>query len=510
MEKIIRIHEKILDHLLRLRKDEPNLFFVPRKINNQNRLEKGYWFIGNEYYLHLSFWNGTDWKEKIHNIGFVVLHNGQSYIELSAQDSTSKAAFLQKLITKVGGFKRDGSKNKWHKHYADKDYTTNLNDFIQNVKPQIDSLIKKEKPKGIDLLDQTFFNSYIKKVITLREKQIEFGTKNKLSRICWNTENWKFPSGSQGKSVSTEAYEADTGYGHEEWLFDKSKIIDGYHYAFLQPLFLKSDKHDNEIYDISLITINNLNKQYYIGEIKNVECITREESVRIYRTYKANGWVEQMRADVERVGANYDKFNQTEPEIFFNIRFKFKNVFQPDELLEVADNDINITTNRYKLLPRKSEIAIGTENEEDESEGNKRNTNKRKKVFNSDCEYDPYHDQMQNAIFELLKNSGKYDYKKVYIEKGRVDIKARTKQDTWHYFELKTDNPKQSIRKALGQILEYAYFPDTEKADKLIIVADEKPNENVINYLNHIRNKFDLPISYRHFDLETNELSEDY
>lgn len=217
-----------------------------------------------------------------------------------------------------------------------------------------------------------------------------------------------------------------------------------------------------------------------------------------------------MRADVERVGANYDKFNQTEPEIFFNIRFKFKNVFQPDELLEVADNDINITTNRYKLLPRKSEIAIGTENEEDESEGNKRNTNKRKKVFNSDCEYDPYHDQMQNAIFELLKNSGKYDYKKVYIEKGRVDIKARTKQDTWHYFELKTDNPKQSIRKALGQILEYAYFPDTEKADKLIIVADEKPNENVINYLNHIRNKFDLPISYRHFDLETNELSEDY
>ncbi len=510
MEKIIRTHEKILDHLLRLRRDDSKLYFVPRKINNQQRLEKGYWFLGNENYLHLSFWNGTDWKEKIHNIGFVVLNNSKSYIELSAQDSTAKAKFLEKIVAKVGGFKKDGSKNKWHKHYSGTDFISNLNSFLEIVKPQIDSLIEKEKPKEIYLLDQKFFNSYIKKVIKLREDQIEFGSINKLSRICWNTQNWKFPSGSQGKSVSIETYEADTGYGHEEWLLDKSKIIDGYHYAFLQPLFLKSDKHNNEIYNISLFTINNLNKQYYVGEIKNVKCITREESKRVYKIYKSKTWLEQMRIDVERVGANYEKFNQTPPEILFNIKFKFKDVSQPDELLEVADNDNNITTNRYKLLPRKSDINFGTDNEEDETEGNKKNTNKRKKVFNSDCEYDPYHDQMQNAIFDLLKTSGQYDYKKVFIEKGRVDIKAKTKQGTWHYFELKTDNPKQSIRKALGQILEYAYFPNTEKAEKLIIVADEKPNEDVIKYLDHIREKFELPITYRHFDLDTGVLSNDY
>jgi hypothetical protein len=510
MDKIIRTHEKILDHLLRLRKTDKGLYFVPRKINNQQRLEKGYWFIGNEHYLHLSFWNGTDWKEKIHNIGFVILADGKSYIELSAQDSPTKAKFLEKIILKVGGFRRDGSKNKWQKHLSGSNFIQNLDSFIQNIKPQIDNLIKEEEPEGIELLDQKFFNRYIKKVIKLREKQIEFGATNKLSRICWNTKNWKFPSGSQGKSVSVEAYEADTGYGHEEWLFDKSKIIDGFHYTFLQPLFLKSDKHDNETYNISLFTINNLNKQYFVGEIKSVECITREESERVYKIYKEKGWIEKMRKDVERVGANYQKFNSTEPEIFFNIRFKFEDVLQPDELIEVANNDINITTNRYKLLPQKAAIVFGNANDEDETEGNKRNTNRRKKVFNSDCEYDPYHDQMQNAIFDLLKNSGQYDYKKVFIEKGRVDIKAITKENAWHYFELKTDNPKQSIRKALGQILEYAYFPDTEKAEKLIIVADEKPNETVIKYLDHIRAKFDLPISYRHFNIDTNKLSDDY
>lgn len=509
MGKIVRIHEKILDHLLRLRKTDTELYFVPRKINNKERLDKGYWFLGNEYYLNLSFWNGEDWKEKIHNIGFVVLKNRTSYIELSAQDSADKAKFLAKLAAKLGGFKKEGTKNKWFKHYSGTNFIENIDDFITNSKPIIDKLIISEKPEGIKILDKAFFNKYGKRIIDGREKQIEFGRKNKLSKICWNTENWKFPSGSQGKSVSTESYEADTGYGHEEWLLDKSKLIDGYHYAFLQPLNIKTDKHENKIYNISLFTINNLNKQYFVGEIKNVECINTDESVRVFRLYKSKGWIEKMREDVERVGANFQKFNETPPEIFFNIRFKFKDVFQPDELIEVAENDINITTNRYKLLPRKADIELGTVNDEDETEGNKKRTNKRKKVFNSDCEYDPYHDQMQNAIFELLKTP-EYDYKKVFIEKGRVDIKAKTKQDRWHYFELKTDNPKQSIRKALGQIMEYAYFPNIVKAEKLIIIADEEPNQDVIKYLDHIRDKFDLPISYRHFNLDTNELSDDY
>lgn len=510
MENIVRIHEKILDHLLRLHKNNNEFYFVPRKINNDERLDKGYWFLGNDYYLHLSFWNGVDWKEKIHNIGFVILFDKTSYIELSAQDSSSKALFLAQVANELGGFIKLGNKNKWQKHYSGTNYIENLDDFISNAKPIIDRLIVAEKPNGIKLLDKIFFNKYTKRIIESRGKQIEFGNKNKLSKICWNTKSWKFPSGSQGKSVSVESYEADSGYGHEEWLFDKSKTVDGYHYAFLQPLNIKTDKHEKHIYNISLFTINNLNKRYFVGEIRNVECINSEESIRVYNIYKTNGWIEKMREDVERVGANYKKFIETPPKIFFNIRFKFKDVLQSDELIEIAENDVNITTNRYKLLPQKSDIILGTYSDSDEDEGNKKNPNKRKRVFNSECEYDPYHDQMQNAIFELLKSSGQYDYKKVQIEKGRVDIKAKTQEDTWHYFELKTDKAKLSIRKALGQILEYAFFPDENKAEKLIIVSDEKPDESVIKYLNHIRTLFGLPISYKYFNLEKNELSDDY
>ena len=199
---------------------------------------------------------------------------------------------------------------------------------------------------------------------------------------------------------------------------------------------------------------------------------------------------------------------------------KFDNIKLRTTIIPLNETEYNIILeleNKIIVGDDKTQEKIKTENivnvnvkEENEMEGNKKNINKRRKVLNSESEYEPYHDQMQNAIFELLKTSKRYDYKKVFIEKGGVDIKAKTRHDTWHYFELKTDNPKQSIREALGQILEYAYFPDTNKAEKLIIVADDKPSADVKKYLDHIRNKFNLPIAYRYFDLDKNELSDDY
>jgi len=509
MEKIVRYHEKILDYVLSLRKDNPELYFVPRKINNKGRLDKGYWFLGNEHYCYVSFWNGTDWKEKIHNIGFVVLKNKKSYIELSAQDSKQKAVFLEKVAKKIGGFRKDKSKDKWHRSFEGTDYLENLEFFIKNIKKEIDKLISEEKPKRISLIDKSFYNKYIGNIISKRESQIEFGEINKVARICWNTENWKRPSGSVGKSISKDSYENIYGYGHEEWLFDRSRIVNGYHYAFLEPLRLKSDKHENNIYNLSLFTINNLNKKYYVGKIENVECISPNESVEIYEVYKEREYIEQMKSDIEKVGGDWETFIFTEPQKFFNIKFKFKDVILSEELEEISSEDINITTNRFKLLPQKNFILNSTvEETEDLSEGNKKNTKRRKRVFNGECEYDPYHDKMQNALKDLLDNSGKY--KLVQIERDRVDIKAKTNDDDWHYFEIKTDNPKLSIRKAIGQIMEYAYYPNFKKADKLIIISDNKPNVETIEYLDFIRDEFNIPLTYQAFDLENNELSKEY
>lgn len=50
----------------------------------------------------------------------------------------------------------------------------------------------------------------------------------KIARICWNTHDWKRPSGSEGKSRTDTSYENRIGFGHEEWILDDTKIIDRY------------------------------------------------------------------------------------------------------------------------------------------------------------------------------------------------------------------------------------------------------------------------------------------
>lgn len=332
---------------------------------------------------------------------------------------------------------------------------------------------------------------------------------DKISKICWNSEGWKFPSGSQGKSVASTSFEAEYGYGHEEWLFDKSRIVSGYHHAFLQTLNLKSDRHVGKTYNIYLYTITG-NIKYFVGQIKNANCISKDESSDIYKIYKQKGWLKEMVKEIEKAGADPTPFTKTPPHRFFNVKFEFGDIVTPEEIEEISDKDINITTTRYKLLPKVKDIKIVTDIFEDESEGRLKNTKKRKRMYKADSFFDPYHDKVQNALCRLLRNSYKNEYKKVDIEKNRVDIKAKTLSDTWHYFEIKTDNPKLSIRNAFGQILEYSYWPDLERAEKLIIVSDNPPDLEAKKYLDHIRKKFNIPVFYRFFNMETNVLSEDY
>ena len=74
---------------------------------------------------------------------------------------------------------------------------------------------------------------------------------DKIARICWNTEGWRNPSGPQGKSKNKRAYEHRVGYGHEEWLLDTTKLINGWDYAYLPPIGLHRQKYVGQAFNIS-------------------------------------------------------------------------------------------------------------------------------------------------------------------------------------------------------------------------------------------------------------------
>ena len=332
----------------------------------------------------------------------------------------------------------------------------------------------------------------------------------KIAKVCFNNKDWAKPSGTFGKSLDTKSYETKIGFGHEEWLFDKSKTINGFHYGFLQPLNLITDKHVNQVYTISLYTIFN-NKKFFIGKIKNAFCISKKESVEIYDIYKDNGWFQEMIEQLKLAGVDSKSLKNIPPEIFVNLKFKFKDVEYFDLNMEISDEDINVTTTRYKLLDKKNDFILIKsvellEEEEDLSEGKEKSIELRKRILSGSVEYDPYHDKMQRVLRRVLKK----EYQVVLYENARADLKAKTDSNHWHFFEIKTSIPKQSVRMAIGQLMEYAYYPSKERASRLIVISDQEPDIDLRNYLKSIRLKFKLPIYYRYFLLDTEYLSPEY
>lgn len=171
MSDIREIHRKCLDFLLNYQLQAENFYFVPRKINNKNRLQEGMYFRGNEFYMVLSFWDSNDTKEFIYNINFSVDYKGQSSIELSCRDDDVKlvhiTAIKELLESRGKDFKETKfKKNKaarWRYFYPNEIYYLDaLQDFITKDKTIIDNYIITHQECGIALADKNLDDKYVK------------------------------------------------------------------------------------------------------------------------------------------------------------------------------------------------------------------------------------------------------------------------------------------------------------------------------------------------------------
>ena len=249
---------------------------------------------------------------------------------------------------------------------------------------------------------------------------------DKVARICWNTNYWQKPSGAEGKSKNKKAYEKLTGYGHEEWLLDTEKIIDGYHYAYLQAIGAHRDKYIGKKFNISLYSINNDTKErWWIGEIKSVEVITPKESKKIYKIYKKKKWFKEMLQQLKAVGANVSDFKSIGAEYFSTIKFKPSNLQLLDEPRQFAHDDPAITSDFYNLK-NKVKNPVFIEHEFKFTPRHNKGKEKTKKTYSSGVkENDLFHNRMQTAIYnQLVKTYGK---QKVATEQStgygsRIDI----------------------------------------------------------------------------------------
>ncbi len=79
---------------------------------------------------------------------------------------------------------------------------------------------------------------------------------------------------------------------------------------------------------------------------------------------------------------------------------------------------------------------------------------------------------------------------------NRVDVMVRQKDEYWFY-EIKTSNsPRVCLRQAIGQLLEYAFWPGVQNATRLIVVGETALDEEGTKYLHTLKKRFSLPIEY--------------
>lgn len=495
---IVSKHAAVLELLIRKRE-----LFLPRLKSMQHKtIDDGYYFIGSDRYLETTFWTGRNSKEKIYNIAFVVREDESAYLEL-AGETPEKRDYLERLQEHLGGFiVPPNRKKRWIRHFEGYDCQKSLTQFLNKLKPQISEFLLTNENDEFRPLVEDDCRSAIRKVeVAWRRNETQY-----MTRICWNETDWKYPSGRSGKSTTLGSFEYDNGYGHEEWLFARGKVIDGYQYGFLEALH-KGDTHTGKTYNLCLFSIDHGpegRKNYYVGEIRGAECITPEQSKVAYQIYDESGWLDEMRDQIRAVDGEPDALGSLcTPEQFFNIRFKFENVQLANELWELN----TIPNHRYSMYKNPGEPNFIT------SDGDTTrlyDTNKTKVPFRSGYERDPRHTKIPNMLQEVIKLNEVYTAASIHPEKAYVDMRAVFPDQTQHFFEVKTSSPLRCIREALGRIMEYSYFPAAEKASRLIVIGEDLPDEATQDYLHYIRSKFGIPIYYRQANLDSGELSTEY
>ena len=338
---------------------------------------------------------------------------------------------------------------------------------------------------------------------------------NKICRICWNTQGWRKPSGPQGKSKNKKAYEYRVGYGHEEWLLDITKIVKGWHYAYLQPIGLHRDKYVGQTFDISLYSIDDDTKaRWWVGRILGVEVISQTESRTVYSIYKKNGWLKEMEQQLVAAGANVNDFRNIPPEGFAVVKYQPDSVQLLDSPLEFSADDPAVTANYYILLNEKQtpKLLHGTSQFTFAPGHNPKKNSAKSHYEKQSSDFDLVHNAIQTSIYRQLAK--KHGEKNVGTEQetgngSKVDVVVRDADKKFIFYEIKTTySVRLCIREAVGQLLEYAFFSKNANAKKLIVVSPNKITPTAKDYLNRLRELFGIPIYYQRYVPEKDALEE--
>ena len=115
------------------------------------------------------------------------------------------------------------------------------------------------------------------------------------------------------------------------------------------------------------------------------------------------------------------------------------------------------------------------------------------------------HNDIQYALGQyLIRQYGEDTVRDEFRSGNRNKVDLAVKQgDDFTYYEIKIgETARHCIRQAIGQLLEYSYWPQARRAVRLIVVGEPALDPDAEKYLTYLRKEFGLPICYQQFELK--------
>lgn len=320
---------------------------------------------------------------------------------------------------------------------------------------------------------------------------------SKRARISFNSSGWQRPTG-EARDHEDKSFNTQNGFGFEDWLFREEWQLDGWRYSFLQgvnrsrnPLLKKG-----EPFDVTLVTIDPEKRRRYVATLRDVECLSDAQAADAVKAFEKNGWLDQMKLEIKNVGGDLEALtDHSWAPYILNIRFRIENMerYAPDAY--AVDGDPVFTDNRYNLTDLRDDDSPGGPSRAGRESPPDAVSYIRKAVGPVKCS--PEHTRMQDRLMSELKRE--YATARIVCEENFVDVTVET-DDELIFYEIKSDlAPRTVLRQAVGQLLEYAFYPRKRAryATRLVVVGRQQLSPSDLAYLYTLCERFSLPLEYR-------------
>ena len=172
---MLQNHEKVLNYFLEYRNNDTDFTFATRVNNRNNRLDLGFWFLGNEDYMFIPLFKRGDDANMTKTIG-LVYHDDKSYIEITFRNVKDigdyELKFYQNIVDLLPTSVQTKT-NQYRYYFKEANLKENIKYYIETFRPKCVELIKKYSLEDKYFISTTEFNQNMRKIENAKKNLLQ-------------------------------------------------------------------------------------------------------------------------------------------------------------------------------------------------------------------------------------------------------------------------------------------------------------------------------------------------